>query len=239
MENVKRFIGLLLLCLTAQAADINKGYTFLSGDTVTHTKLNNLVGLSSINTAFYTAKSAGSPAVDDLFLYYDSASLVFKKATLSSVFANTNILLNQSEKTAIAGQDLVQIYDSAALSYAKSTVSNIANYAIQRFSTNEVFQIGIHTFAHGLTNTPQVMSAAIRCITNNNGYVVGDELPVESVSQFLNQDRRTFHYGANATNMWYSQEGALECVPTKTNQTVYVDLSNIEWNMILRAQYFP
>ena len=73
-----RTITLVILTLLAMAAvvaragDINKGYTFTDGErNVTHTKLNNLVDGASINTTFFTGKSAVTNANSaDIFLLY-------------------------------------------------------------------------------------------------------------------------------------------------------------------------
>ena len=62
--------------------------------------------------------------------------------------------------------------------------------------------------AHGLPGTPQSLRWVLLCVTNTSGgYVVGDELPVTSVTAFLDYPTFSFGFqafseGANSSNVF-------------------------------------
>lgn len=100
---------MLTVALAAQAGDVNKGYTFTPGEkNVTHTKLNNLVDLASINPTFITDKAAATvPNNADLFVIYSQSAGDLRKATLLTMMVNnTNLISTQTEVAAPATNSL-------------------------------------------------------------------------------------------------------------------------------------
>jgi hypothetical protein len=127
-----RLMGLMLalLVLTAAGADINKGYTFTPGEkNVTHTKLNNLVDAASINTSFFTDKTATTaPGANDVLLLYSASAAGFRKVTLNNlVLANGNLILDQTEDTNPATNDWVLSYDVSGSALKKVTWQSLLN----------------------------------------------------------------------------------------------------------------
>lgn len=128
-KRVWNMIALLvaILVLPARATDISTGYAFSSGEpNVTHTKLNNAVNLATINTGFYTDKSASTtPAATDLALIYSVSDTAFRKVTLANLFlANAALITGQTEDTTPAAADYVLTYDVSATGLKKATLLN-------------------------------------------------------------------------------------------------------------------
>ena len=102
MEN-KRQLAVILtamsMCLAASGADMAKGYTFIPNDTVTHTKLNNLVDAGTISTGFYTSKEATTTGDDaDVLLLYRGSAGGFRQITLANLFLQaTNQVTDKAE----------------------------------------------------------------------------------------------------------------------------------------------
>lgn len=132
----KKLMGLGLMGLmlaTAQGSDLTKGYTFSSGEqNVTHTKLNNLVDLASINTSFLHGQSALNPATLsslDEFLVYSAGSAAYRKVTIGGLFlSNTNLITGQTEDTAPAPNDFMLTYDASAGTLKQVSRLNFINY---------------------------------------------------------------------------------------------------------------
>lgn len=119
-------IALLCFVSAARASDLNAGYSFTVNDQVTATKLNALAGSATINTSFFTDKSAGTPAGADTFLFYSSSLAGYRKATLNSLLLqNTDLITTQTEDTAPAYGDFVLTYDASASGLKKATLGNI------------------------------------------------------------------------------------------------------------------
>jgi len=116
----------LLWALAAGAADINKGYTFApSEQNVTHTKLNNLVDLATINSSFLTDKAVAAPSAADSFLFYSAGSAGLRRATYDSLFlGNTNLIAGQNDLATPATNDFLLVLSAAGL-YYKTTLNGI------------------------------------------------------------------------------------------------------------------
>lgn len=138
-------IGLLLLGLNANAADINKGYSFTPTDRVTNTKLNNLVDQATINPSFLSDKTAAQPLSSDSFLFYQASSGLFRKATLDALnLSNTNLIIGQIEDDMPATNDFLLTFDTSAGSYKKVPFNAIwtnADFVFSRtnWSTPNIF----------------------------------------------------------------------------------------------------
>lgn len=125
---MKKLITLLLLwSLPTLAADINAGYSFSSADTVTSTKLNNLVGAATINSAFITGKSAvTAPVGTDILLLYSISGAGLRKVTLDNlIYEQPTFITSQGNKAVPEGGDYLLIYDATALTLSKTSVSNL------------------------------------------------------------------------------------------------------------------
>jgi hypothetical protein len=143
-DNKLRLAGLILafqlFSFSAfQAADINKGYTFSSGEkNVTHTKLNNLVDLATINSSFITDKSVAAPVSADSFLYYSASGAGLRRATYDTMFlSNTNLIGGQNESTTPSTNFYALLQDSAGLFWRSSLNSLVfTNNALINGRTN-------------------------------------------------------------------------------------------------------
>src|SRR5436853_3922290 len=116
------------IALTAQSSDINKGYAFTAGEqNVTHTKLNNLVDLATINTTFLTDKTASTaPLAADLFLMYSPSVTDWRKITYQNLlFGNTAFITDQTEDTAPALNDFALTYDVSAGTFKKVQLGSV------------------------------------------------------------------------------------------------------------------
>ncbi len=122
--------------LSARAADITAGTIFTPGQqNITHVTLNAIVGGASINTAFYTAKSSGTPAAADVILFYSTGLSGFRKATLqTALYDNTGLITSQTEDATPAPGDFVLTYDVSAATFKKVTLQN----AVANGSTNAI-----------------------------------------------------------------------------------------------------
>lgn len=81
--------------------DIAPGYTFTSGDTVTHSKLNSAAS-GTIDASFYTGKGtlASYSASACTVLVYDGGTSTYKRGTLANVFFSSDELIkNRSAST--------------------------------------------------------------------------------------------------------------------------------------------
>lgn len=126
--------------------DITPGYTFTSGDTVTHTKLNSAAG-GSIDGSFYTGKGtlASYSASNCTVLVYDSATNSYKRGTLANVFFNSDELIkNRSASTTPSDTYIFLCQDPSGGMYKVTR----ANLFYQMFSVT-----GLLDAASGLTST--------------------------------------------------------------------------------------
>ena len=118
----------LFLAGPVPAQELNSGYSFTSTDRVTSTKLNNLVGLGSINAAFYTTKAATVPVSSDTFLLA-RGSTFFRVPFSSMSVNNTNIITDQAEDFAPGLYDYLLTLDVTSGLLAKTTLSNAVFYS--------------------------------------------------------------------------------------------------------------
>jgi hypothetical protein len=129
MGTLKNIILSLLIMagLSARAADITAGTIFTPGQqNITHVTLNAIVGGATINTAFYTAKSAGTPAAADVLLFYSTGLTDFRKATFqTALYNNTGLITTQTEDASPEPGDFVLTYDVSAAGYKKVTLQNL------------------------------------------------------------------------------------------------------------------
>lgn len=115
----------VLLCLPLAAADMQTGYTFVSGEqNVTHTKLNNQVNNGTILPAFYTAKSATTAlGTSDLLLIYSSSAAAFRKILASdALYGNRGIITNQVVDATPDDDDKILTYDVSAETLKQATL---------------------------------------------------------------------------------------------------------------------
>lgn len=124
-------IAFMVVSLSATAADINAGYSFSVNDQVTAAKLNNLVGAASINTTFFTDKSAATPAGADTFMFYSVSLAGFRKASFNALLLqNSDLITTQTEDTSPALGDFLLTYDLSALGLKKATIGSVVTNAI-------------------------------------------------------------------------------------------------------------
>ncbi len=107
--------------------DIVKGRTFSSGESVTHSKLNDLLDNATISTAFITGKATlvSYDAANCSLIFYDSASGTFKRGTLqASIFDSDALIKSRSATTMPADTWVLPIQDPAGGIY-KVTRANL------------------------------------------------------------------------------------------------------------------
>ena len=101
MENKLKLAAFMAaaLCFSASGSDMAKGYTFIPNDTVTHTKLNNLVDAGTISTGFYTSKEATTTGDDaDVLLLYRGSAGGYRQITLQHLLLQaTNQVTDKTE----------------------------------------------------------------------------------------------------------------------------------------------
>ena len=128
----------LLAALGLQAADITPGYTFSSGEqNVTHTKLNSSAA-GTINTTFYTGKSANTtPASSVVVLVYNPSTLTYQQSTLSQLILDNALLIgSRSGATSVSGTNSTLIWDG--LAYYKTDINTLVR-ANDQAQTNRMF----------------------------------------------------------------------------------------------------
>jgi hypothetical protein len=119
----------MLASAQLSAGDLNKGYTFTPGEqNVTHTKLNNLVDAGTINTTFFTDKSAVTTLnTSDLFLLYSPTLTGYRKVALQNLLlANTALITSQTEDSTPSDDDFVLTYDTSGTGFKKVSLVNLA-----------------------------------------------------------------------------------------------------------------
>lgn len=109
--------------------DLTTGYTFASGERVTHTKLNQLVNNAVLNAAFLTGKSPASAVTpaSDAVLIYSYADGGLRKTTLAEAVFNHSALLNdRSVIVSPAKEDsiLLRDADGGTPGYGKATLQS-------------------------------------------------------------------------------------------------------------------
>lgn len=124
-------IGLICLAAlcpwVARGADVTAGYTWTSGELVTHSKLNTF-GAGTIASSFYSGKaSAGAnPNTTWQILLRDTGNDVYKRTTLADGFFDHSALLSaRTLKTAPTAADTVFLFDAAAGAYKQCALSNL------------------------------------------------------------------------------------------------------------------
>lgn len=119
---------LILVGLSARAADITQGHVFTPGEqNITHVEMNEIVGSATINTAFFTAKSAATPSAADVILFYSTGSAGFRKATLqTALYDQTALITSQTEDSTPAPGDFVLTYDTSAGLFKKVSLQNLS-----------------------------------------------------------------------------------------------------------------
>jgi hypothetical protein len=122
-----RKIAIILFIATATAVlagDISPGYTFSSRDTVTSTKLNNLVGSATITPSFISGKSVlTSLGGSETIVVNDAGTL--KQTTLDNAFLqNPELITGLSEET-MWTNDLFLFYSTSNTALQSINVTNI------------------------------------------------------------------------------------------------------------------
>lgn len=116
-------IGLLA---RAHAQDLSAGYLFTPTDTVTSTKLNNLVGQATIGPSFITSKAAiATPLEADSFVLYSTALSSLRKCSLGAVIPT--LFTDRSAASNLVFSVFQGDVDPSNLLYSASglTVSNL------------------------------------------------------------------------------------------------------------------
>lgn len=211
---VALLIALRFIAGPVHGADITPGYTFISGETVTHTKLNNAAS-GTIGVTFYTGATANTaPTNAAVLLLYDPVSAAFRKSTLAqAVFSSGSLIAYQSTNTATS-DDWFLFYDtSGGLNY-KSTVANllIPLFSAQTLATNVagtdqlLFYNGTDYYRAGASNLVTNIAASAVSISGAPAYTT-----LTNLDQFLVYD------SVNGTNKKISAIGVFTNWPTETN----------------------
>lgn len=185
----------LLFTLIVGAADITPGYTFTTGEkNITHTKLNDAAS-GTVNTTFFTGKSAQTAVTGDTLLYYAAADAAFRKTTVGTLFGNAPAINGLSTinsvgdfsvattkftvasatgNTAVGGNLTVATNASitGTLSVIGATsIGNLTSTNGQSFSGGQLLSGGTAVLgALTVTSTVTVTGAQ----TNNGSMVLGD-----------------------------------------------------------------
>lgn len=82
--------------------DLTTGYSFVNGEQVTHTKLNNAVNLAVINGTFFTGKTDVGANPDQaayLMMFCKASDGTIYKGAISRLFAHTSLIHDQTAYT--------------------------------------------------------------------------------------------------------------------------------------------
>ena len=199
----------MAVTLVTEASDINKGYTFAPAEkNVTHTKLNNLVDLATINSSFITDKSVAAPSSADSFLFYSASSAGMRRSSFDTMFlSNTNLIFSQTEASP-GTNDYILLLSSTTGLFAKSSLSAV-------LLTNNFL-------IPGQTEATNPLPANAQFLVTSNGvyYRVG----------LSNVFREWWRYMVFSTNTYY------DVTPTNTSLlTLYTTPTNADQLLIWDA----
>lgn len=240
---MKRLIGVLVMVLavaTALGSDLSKGYTFAPGErNVTHTKLNNLVDAATINTTFFSDKTATTAPVGTDTILLMTATPAWRKCTLSTLlFANTNIITLQDEDTSPAVGDYLLTYDVSAGALKKATLANLGSVVtntadlvrVKAFSVTSGISLGgagtyINT-AHSLGGVPQLVRAVLVCTADDLSWTTGQELDCAGVTR--GDGKAAFICGATSSTVQVTSASTSYYIPREDNGTI-TQLDATKW----------
>ncbi len=157
-----------------RGADITPGYTFVSGETVTHTKLNNAAS-GSIGTSFFTGQTANTaPTNTAVVLIYDPVAAAFRKSTLSQAFFDSVHLIGQRTTNTATTDDWILFYDTTGgLNYRSSVQGLLVPLFTSQTLTTNVAQSnqvlltdGSTFFRTGISNLVTNVQPAMIVLTN-------------------------------------------------------------------------
>jgi hypothetical protein len=248
MEHVrlhKTAAAILAICLVVgpvQAGDLNKGYSFAPLEkNITNTKLNNLVDLATINTTFYTDKSAvGTPNGADLVLLYSTSAAGFRKCSVDQlIFSNSGLITAQNEDLAPTPDDFLFEFNAGAGSLAKATLNSLVftNDALINARANWATPDPLSTMVLAYDNTPAAPGYptnsyyklsrsnlfynwwAIAPLATNGGYNLTNSPLLSLHTAPTNADMLLIWDAANATNKAITLAGLMTNRPTVTTYT--------------------
>jgi hypothetical protein len=87
---------------------------------------------------------------------------------------------------------------------------------------------------HGLGRKPDLVQVRIKCNTANNGYSVGDELPIDGA---INASRGISTW-MSATQVGYATNGANQITIVPKGGGAPVTITDTQWRIILTAIKF-
>lgn len=223
--NVNKFPAMLLLVLVwmllwllvarSWGGVITPGYTWVTGESVTASKMNAMINSAVINSSFHTSRSSTTdPAGSETILIYDYTAAAFKTITVDALLQRTNLVTDLAGAGTLSTNDLLLIVNGGALSkvtlgaflsglYGTGglDVSQLVNTNVLHATANKLGVIPGAGLAGGTnsalslsysTNGLGVVSNALTLLYNTNG------LTINGAGQLaLNYDTNTLTTGTD------------------------------------------
>lgn len=157
-------------------------------------------------------------------LMYDPRTLAIQ--TYTNVTITTNVIGGTNFVITVTniGPALVEVaYAATVYGVAGTSITNSqGGFGHPITTTNGAYISALNPYSA----VPSFERWVLVCLTNNNGYVSGDELDARSVG---GGSLPAFAMGASATNVWLTAAGQTQTFINKTNG-VSVSFNPIQWN---------
>ena len=162
MKHLKIITLLLGLAFTVRAGDLQTGETFIDGQSVHASDLNQAVNGATLQPPAITAKPLNSaPGYSDYLLGYSPASGTLYKTTVQNFFANVqSITLLPSGMPNYTNQDLFSFYSATgtnlqSVAFSKLVLDISTNLSVSKFSyaSNGVYSLPPFPYTFSANNT--------------------------------------------------------------------------------------
>lgn len=185
-----------------------------------------------------------APTNSDLLRIWDSVNGTNKATTIAG------LITNMPNATALTNADAFLFISTATNAnnlhgtnpiVSQVALSNIAHYAVQQFTVSGIAVPSANvvvTNSHGLPGTPQIIDAALVCVTNNIGYVSNDVVMISAVSDI--GGTRPLTLSADGTNIYMAYGGSSgSWAFNRKNTGAGASITNNCWTIRIRAFYYP
>lgn len=165
---------MISLCLSSHAADLQAGVNVVDGQRLTAAQLLALVNNGSINTQFYTSKSASATNLQtgDILLLI-TASGTYHKITGADILNNPQLISSQSLTAALPGYATVAYYDPSNQVLKQIIVTNFASTITSNLViSNLMFFNGTNQVLQSYTNTPNFYATNVPATNQQTYYLV-------------------------------------------------------------------
>lgn len=174
MKTLLSILVLMSLCLSSNAADLQAGVNVVDGQRLTAAQLLALVNNGSINTQFYTSKSASATNLQtgDILLLI-TASGTYHKITGADILNNPQLISSQSLTAALPGYATVAYYDPSNQVLKQIIVTNFASTITSNLViSNLMFFNGTNQVLQSYTNTPNFYATNVPATNQQTYYLV-------------------------------------------------------------------